>query len=154
MVLGDEEEDVSGARQAMRLPVTVSCAMVTTAIAGAEELTAGGKCRVFMAGGPEGEGAVSRGGGLVSRALSRYSETAVEDNVGMCGFWLPADLIIYSAPIHLRLILNHGTSFFWTAIVSFFRGAADGEAVGAEGAAAGLAAAAAGAGEAAGAGVA
>ena len=111
-------------------------------------------------GGGEGEGegevegAVSRGGGLVSRALSRYSETAVEDNVGMCGFWLPADLIIYSAPIHLRLILNHGTSFFWTAIVSFFRGAADGEAVGAEGAAAGLAAAAAGAGEAAGAGVA
>ena len=55
-MLGDEEEDVSGARQAMRLPVTVSCAMVTTAIAGAEELTAGGKCRVFMAGGPEGEG--------------------------------------------------------------------------------------------------
>ena len=60
--------------------------------------------------------------GLVRRALRRYSETIVEDNVGMCGFWLPMDLIIYSAPIHLRLILNHGTSFFWTAIVSFFRG--------------------------------
>ena len=67
------------------------------------------------------------GNNLFIRAMNRYKETAIEDNFGMCGFWFPIDLIIYSVPIHLRLPLNHGASLAWTGIVSIFRGATEDE---------------------------
>ena len=59
---------------------------------------------------------------VVSVAMAKYRENIVQDNLGMCGFWLPMDLIIYSAPIHLRLPLNHGISFLWCCLLSVFRG--------------------------------
>ena len=62
---------------------------------------------------------------VLGNALSKYRENFWEDNLGMCGFWLPMDIIIYSAPIHLRLHLNHIISFAWVGIVSLFRGDAD-----------------------------
>lgn len=55
-------------------------------------------------------------------AMGKYRKNFWEDNVGMCGFWLPMDLIIYSVPLHLRLHLNHGISFAWVALMSIFRG--------------------------------
>jgi len=66
-------------------------------------------------------------GSVVGNALSKYRENFWEDNLGMCGFWLPMDVIIYSAPLHLRLHLNHIISFAWVGIVSMFRGDADDE---------------------------
>ena len=48
---------------------------------------------------------------LFQRAMLKYKDNIVEDNLGMCGFWFPIDIIIYSVPIHLRLILNHGARY-------------------------------------------
>ena len=48
---------------------------------------------------------------LFQRAMLKYKENIIEDNLGMCGFWFPVDIIIYSVPIHLRLILNHGARY-------------------------------------------
>ena len=62
---------------------------------------------------------------LVSSALTKYRNNFWQDNLGMCGFWLPMDLIIYSVPLHMRLHLNHGISFAWVALVSIFRGQKD-----------------------------
>ena len=62
---------------------------------------------------------------VLGNALSKYRENFWEDNLGMCGFWLPMDVLIYSAPLHLRLHLNHIISFAWVGIVSMFRGDAD-----------------------------
>lgn len=59
---------------------------------------------------------------LVARAMEKYKEKFWVDNLGMCGFWLPADLIIYSVPVWLRLPLNHAISFCWCTILSFYRG--------------------------------
>jgi hypothetical protein len=66
-------------------------------------------------------------GSVLGSALSKYKTNFCEDNLGMCGFWLPMDIIIYSVPIHLRLHLNHIISFAWVGIVSMFRGDADDE---------------------------
>ena len=59
---------------------------------------------------------------ILLKALGKYKDNFWQDNLGMCGFWLPADLIIYSVPLHMRLHLNHGISFAWVALVSIFRG--------------------------------
>ena len=71
------------------------------------------------------ENEVEDDGSVLGNALSKYRKNFWEDNLGMCGFWLPMDIIIYSAPIHLRLHLNHIISFAWVGIVSLFRGDAD-----------------------------
>ena len=63
--------------------------------------------------------------GVLSSAMAKYRNNFWQDNLGMCGFWLPMDLIIYSVPLHLRLHLNHIISFSWVALVSFFRGDAE-----------------------------
>eukprot|EP00518_Triparma_eleuthera_P011466 CAMPEP_0182475960 /NCGR_PEP_ID=MMETSP1319-20130603/28239_1 /TAXON_ID=172717 /ORGANISM="Bolidomonas pacifica, Strain RCC208" /LENGTH=179 /DNA_ID=CAMNT_0024677003 /DNA_START=72 /DNA_END=608 /DNA_ORIENTATION=- len=39
--------------------------------------------------------------------LGTYKKNFVEDNVGMCAFWLPADTIIYSLPLRWRLHASH-----------------------------------------------
>ena len=59
---------------------------------------------------------------LINGGLLKYKNNFVEDNLGMCGFWLPMDVIIYSVPLHLRLHLNHIISFAWVALMSIFRG--------------------------------
>jgi hypothetical protein len=74
----------------------------------------------------EGSGAVAAKVGvsstMVSSALTKYKNSFWEDNLGMCGFWLPMDMVIYSVPLHMRLHLNHTISFAWVALVSIFRG--------------------------------
>ncbi|GBG30090.1 Hypothetical Protein FCC1311_063102 [Hondaea fermentalgiana] len=57
-----------------------------------------------------------------SSAFAKWRANLFEDNFGMCAFWLPMDLIIYSVPIYLRLPLNHAVSFIWCCILSIFRG--------------------------------
>jgi hypothetical protein len=59
---------------------------------------------------------------VVKNAMAKVKANFWEDNLGMCAFWLPMDLIIYSAPLHLRMPLNHAISFIWVSVVSFMRG--------------------------------
>ena len=54
--------------------------------------------------------------------LSLYRSNFVEDNVGMCIFWLPADSIIYSLPLRWRLHASHLVQFVFSSLVSMFRG--------------------------------
>ena len=55
-------------------------------------------------------------------AMKKYAGTFWVDNIGMLSFWLPADIVIYSVPIWIRLPLSHTVSFLWTAILSAYRG--------------------------------
>ncbi|GMH51035.1 hypothetical protein TrRE_jg902 [Triparma retinervis] len=71
---------------------------------------------------PVAEGVKKDESGTFSRAMTKYSKTFWIDNVGMLGFWFPADIIIYSVPMHLRLHLTHLVSFGWTVVLSTFRG--------------------------------
>ncbi|GBG30088.1 Protein SYM1 [Hondaea fermentalgiana] len=57
-----------------------------------------------------------------SAAFARWRTNFFEDNVGMSFFWFPADLVIYSVPVYLRLPLVHTVSFAWSCILSVFRG--------------------------------
>jgi len=54
--------------------------------------------------------------------MEKYKKTFFVDNGGMLGFWFPADIVIYSVPMHLRLHLTHAVSFGWTVVLSIFRG--------------------------------
>ena len=36
--------------------------------------------------------------------------------------WIPGDLLIYSAPMFLRMPLDHALSFIWTMGLSYMRG--------------------------------
>lgn len=58
----------------------------------------------------------------IARSFENWKTNFVSDNVGMMAFWLPADIVIYSVPLWLRLPLNHGISFAWCCILSIFRG--------------------------------
>eukprot|EP00512_Aurantiochytrium_limacinum_P001036 CAMPEP_0171493052 /NCGR_PEP_ID=MMETSP0958-20121227/4754_1 /TAXON_ID=87120 /ORGANISM="Aurantiochytrium limacinum, Strain ATCCMYA-1381" /LENGTH=264 /DNA_ID=CAMNT_0012026645 /DNA_START=237 /DNA_END=1031 /DNA_ORIENTATION=+ len=57
-----------------------------------------------------------------SSAFKKWKDNFFQDNFGMCAFWLPMDLVIYSVPVYLRLPLNHAISFVWCCILSVFRG--------------------------------
>jgi len=64
---------------------------------------------------------------LLSRAqagLNKYWANIGNDNMAACALWIPADVFIFTAPMYLRMPLDHGVSFAWTMFVSFTRGAA------------------------------
>lgn len=54
---------------------------------------------------------------------TKYAKNAKEDLTAMIQVWGPSDCIQFVLPIHLRLPFRHFVSFFWTAYVSFTRGA-------------------------------
>lgn len=56
-------------------------------------------------------------------ALQQYRKNFFEDNLVSCCVWVPADLFVFAAPIYLRMPLNHLTSFVWTMLLSYRRGA-------------------------------
>ena len=58
----------------------------------------------------------------VPRGLSLYSENFITDNKAMLAVWLPADIVVFSVPLWLRLPLRHVVSLGWTAYLSFLRG--------------------------------
>ena len=58
----------------------------------------------------------------VPEYLCVYKDNFVEDNVGMCAFWLPADTIIYSLPLLWRLHASHLVQFGFSTLMSIFRG--------------------------------
>eukprot|EP00040_Diaphanoeca_grandis_P029815 m.175373 g.175373 ORF g.175373 m.175373 type:complete len:274 (+) comp31815_c0_seq1:270-1091(+) len=57
----------------------------------------------------------------------KYPQTFLEDNFGMGFFWIPANIIIFSCPIHLRMPINHLASGAWCFVLSIYRGANDPE---------------------------
>ncbi len=59
----------------------------------------------------------------VKDGLTKYSNNAKEDLTAMVQLWLPSDCVQFVLPIHIRLPFRHIVSFFWTAYVSFTRGA-------------------------------
>jgi hypothetical protein len=61
-------------------------------------------------------------GEVFTTAISKYQTNFWSDNMAIWGMWIPMDAIIYSAPMWLRLPLNHGVSLLWTMCLSFMRG--------------------------------
>lgn len=59
---------------------------------------------------------------VLQEALAGYSATAVDDNLGMAKFWLPINLLVYSAPLYLRMPINHLASLVWCCILSHSQG--------------------------------
>lgn len=61
--------------------------------------------------------------GKLEEALQQYRKNFFEDNLVSCCVWVPADLFVFAAPIYLRMPLDHLTSFVWTMMLSYRRGA-------------------------------
>eukprot|EP00531_Pseudo-nitzschia_arenysensis_P007887 CAMPEP_0116141474 /NCGR_PEP_ID=MMETSP0329-20121206/14401_1 /TAXON_ID=697910 /ORGANISM="Pseudo-nitzschia arenysensis, Strain B593" /LENGTH=253 /DNA_ID=CAMNT_0003636659 /DNA_START=128 /DNA_END=889 /DNA_ORIENTATION=- len=55
--------------------------------------------------------------------VSKYFTNAKDDLTAMIKLWGPSDCIQFVLPMHIRLPFRHLVSFFWTAYVSFTRGA-------------------------------
>eukprot|EP00629_Pelagomonadales_sp_RCC1024_P013226 CAMPEP_0119260354 /NCGR_PEP_ID=MMETSP1329-20130426/778_1 /TAXON_ID=114041 /ORGANISM="Genus nov. species nov., Strain RCC1024" /LENGTH=193 /DNA_ID=CAMNT_0007259777 /DNA_START=132 /DNA_END=713 /DNA_ORIENTATION=+ len=66
---------------------------------------------------------VVQGTGVPTNGLTHYVDNFSVDQVKMASVWGPADLVLFSGPMWLRLPLRHVVSFGWTAYVSFLRGA-------------------------------
>lgn len=63
-------------------------------------------------------------GGRVSvvEGLQQYAQHFTEDNLLVWAIWLPGDVIVFSVPMWLRMLVNHGISFMWTMMLSYLRG--------------------------------
>jgi hypothetical protein len=55
--------------------------------------------------------------------VTKYRVNMVDDITAMVKLWGPSDCIQFILPIHIRMPFRHMVSFFWTAYVSFTRGA-------------------------------
>ncbi|KAL3943075.1 MAG: hypothetical protein SGBAC_002852 [Bacillariaceae sp.] len=65
----------------------------------------------------------------VQDGVTKYAGNAKEDLTAMIKLWGPSDCIQFVLPVHIRLPFRHIVSFFWTAYVSFTRGAIEDEEV-------------------------
>eukprot|EP00980_Cylindrotheca_fusiformis_P009164 scaffold1996_cov127-Cylindrotheca_fusiformis.AAC.1 len=63
----------------------------------------------------------------VKDGVGKYAGNAKEDLTAMLQLWGPSDCIQFVLPVHIRLPFRHVVSFFWTAYVSFTRGALEPE---------------------------
>lgn len=61
----------------------------------------------------------------VTTGVSKYQKNMKEDLTAMVQLWGPSDCVQFVLPIHIRMPFRHLVSFFWTAYVSFTRGAID-----------------------------
>mmetsp|Transcript_14120 Transcript_14120/g.21557 ORF Transcript_14120/g.21557 Transcript_14120/m.21557 type:complete len:257 (-) Transcript_14120:1174-1944(-) len=55
--------------------------------------------------------------------VTKYSINMKDDLTAMVRLWGPSDCIQFVLPVHVRMPFRHLVSFFWTAYVSFTRGA-------------------------------
>lgn len=58
----------------------------------------------------------------VVNGVTKYYNNAEKDLTAMFMVWFPADIIIFSVPIYLRLPVRHIVSLAWTSYLSFLRG--------------------------------
>lgn len=70
----------------------------------------------------DGGGAAFGTSNALVGAMRQYQQNFWGDNMAMWTLWIPADILIYSVPLWLRLPLNHGISLAWIMILSFMRG--------------------------------
>lgn len=63
----------------------------------------------------------------VRDGVTKYSNNARDDLTAMVQLWGPSDCIQFALPVHIRMPFRHIVSFFWTAYVSFTRGAIESE---------------------------
>eukprot|EP00956_Cyclotella_meneghiniana_P010135 scaffold13975_cov69-Cyclotella_meneghiniana.AAC.5 len=61
----------------------------------------------------------------VKDGCTKYWANKEDDLTAMIKLWGPSDCIQFSMPIHISMPFRHLVSFFWTAYVSFTRGASD-----------------------------
>lgn len=59
----------------------------------------------------------------VQDGVGKYRNNFVEDLSAMVKLWGPSDCVQFVLPLHVRMPFRHLVSFFWTAYVSFTRGA-------------------------------
>lgn len=59
----------------------------------------------------------------VRDGTAKYAKNVKEDLSAMIKLWGPADCVQFVLPLHIRMPFRHLVSFFWTAYVSFTRGA-------------------------------
>lgn len=59
----------------------------------------------------------------VRDGCSKYGNNFMDDFTAMIQLWGPSDCVQFVLPIHIRMPFRHLVSFFWTAYVSFTRGA-------------------------------
>mmetsp|Transcript_12142 Transcript_12142/g.16954 ORF Transcript_12142/g.16954 Transcript_12142/m.16954 type:complete len:281 (-) Transcript_12142:293-1135(-) len=59
--------------------------------------------------------------------VAKYTKNMKEDLTAMIQLWGPSDCIQFVLPLHIRMPFRHLVSFFWTAYVSFTRGAIEPE---------------------------
>lgn len=59
----------------------------------------------------------------VTTGVGKYIGNFKEDFTAMAKLWGPSDCIQFILPLHIRMPFRHCVSFFWTAYVSFTRGA-------------------------------
>ena len=69
-------------------------------------------------GVPEYESAL----GVAMRGMKKWAECFWEDNKAMWALVIPSDVIVFGAPMWLRLPINHAVSFIWVCYLSFTRG--------------------------------
>jgi hypothetical protein len=63
----------------------------------------------------------------VTDGLIKYKKNMKDDLTAMVQLWGPSDCIQFVLPVHIRMPFRHIVSFFWTAYVSFTRGAIEPE---------------------------
>ena len=61
----------------------------------------------------------------VQDGCTKYAGNMKEDLTAMIKLWGPSDCVQFVLPLHIRMPFRHLVSFFWTAYVSFTRGAID-----------------------------
>lgn len=61
----------------------------------------------------------------VKGGITKYSKNMQEDLTAMIKLWGPSDCVQFVLPVHIRMPFRHLVSFFWTAYVSFTRGAVE-----------------------------
>lgn len=59
----------------------------------------------------------------VKDGVTKYSNNMQDDLTAMIKLWGPSDCVQFVLPLHIRMPFRHLVSFFWTAYVSFTRGA-------------------------------
>jgi hypothetical protein len=59
----------------------------------------------------------------VQDGVGKYIKNTKEDLLAMVQLWGPSDCVQFMLPLHIRMPFRHCVSFFWTAYVSFTRGA-------------------------------
>jgi hypothetical protein len=66
----------------------------------------------------------------VRDGCDKYWNNKEEDLTAMIKLWGPVDCVQFSMPIHYSMPFRHIVSFFWTAYISFTRGASKSEDIG------------------------